>query len=303
MDFNPQDYVIFEGITGSRLYGTNTENSDTDYRSICLPPLKILINPFSKFEQKDSGFEEADKVIYDLGKYFELCSKQNPNLLEILFVPANKTISKTECWDLILENKHLFLSKKAKNTFLGYSFSQLHKIQLHRQWFIDPPKEKPTREMFGLTDSPIISGEGLLAVSNIKFDLLKESFQDEIRREIDYREEKKKWDNYISWKLSRNPERQRLEDKYKFDTKASSHLIRLMTEGKELLLTGNITFPLPNHEEIRAIKNGKYSYEEIIEMSETMSKEFDIWYSQSILPDHADINKLTELYFKIVLGE
>jgi len=76
-----------------------------------------------------------------------------------------------------------------------------------------------------------------------------------------------------------------------------------MTEGKELLLTGNITFPLPNHEEIRAIKNGKYIYEEIIEMSEIMSKEFDIWHSQSILPDHADINGLTELYFKIVLGE
>jgi hypothetical protein len=303
MNFNPQDYVIFEGIMGSRLYGTNTENSDTDYRSICLPPLKVLINPFSKFEQKDSGFEEADKVIYDLGKYFELCSKQNPNLLETLFVPKNKIISKTSNWDLILENKHLFLSKKAKNTFLGYSFSQLHKIQLHRQWFIDPPKEKPTREMFGLTDSPIISGEGLLAVSNIKFDLLKESFQDEIRREIEYREEKKKWDNYISWKLSRNPERQRLEDKYKFDTKASSHLIRLMTEGKELLLTGNITFPLSNCEEIRAIKNGKYSYEEIIELSETMSQEFDIWYDQSILPDNVDVNKLTNLYFKIVLGE
>jgi hypothetical protein len=303
MNFNPQDYVIFEGITGSRLYGTNIESSDTDYRSVCLPPLKVLIDPFSKFEQKDSGFEEDDKVIYDLGKFMQLCSQCNPNICELLFVPENKIISKTKDWNLILENKHLFLSKKAKFTFLGYSLSQLHKIQLHRQWFIDPPKEKPTRKMFGLTDSPIISGEGLLAVSNIKFDLLKESFQDEIKREIEYREEKKKWDNYIFWKLSRNPERQKLEDLYKFDTKASSHLIRLMIEGKELLLTGNITFPLPNHEEIRAIKNGKYSYEEIIELSENMSKEFDIWYDQSILPDHANINKLTDLYLKIVLGE
>jgi len=38
MNFNPQDYVIFEGITGSRLYGINIESSNTDYRSVCLPP-------------------------------------------------------------------------------------------------------------------------------------------------------------------------------------------------------------------------------------------------------------------------
>lgn len=303
MNFDPQEYVIFEGITGSRLYGTNTEGSDTDYRSVCVPPLKVLLDPFNGFEQKDSGFEEEDKTIYALGKFFKLCADSNPNIIELLFVPESKTISRTKDWDLVIENRNLFLSKKAKYTFSGYAIAQLNAIKTHRKWFLNPPKEKPTRKMFGLTDSPKVSGEGLQAIANIKFDLLEESFRDELRRELEYREQKRLWDNYVAWRDNRNPERRRLEELYGYDVKHASHLVRLMTEGKELLLDGNITFPLPNHEEIRAIKNGKYSYDEMIDMAEMMDKEFEVWYDKSNLAHHADKNGLTELYFKIVLGE
>jgi len=303
MDFNPQDYVIFEGITGSRLYGTNTENSDTDYRSICVPPITVLLNPFNRFEQKDSGFEEEDKTIYDLGKFIKLCASSNPNIIELLFIPESKIIYKTKEWDLLIENRHLFLSKKAKYTFSGYAISQLNAIKTHRKWFINPPKKKPERKDYKLTDSPKVSGEGLQAISNIKFEYLEESFRDELRRELEYREQKRSWDNFISWRDNRNPERRRLEELYGYDVKHASHLFRLMLEGKELLLTGNITFPLINNEEIRAIKNGKYTYDETVEKAEVLDKEFEEWYNISKLPHHADINGLTELYFKIVLGE
>jgi predicted nucleotidyltransferase len=57
-DFNPLDFLIFECITGSNLYGTATPLSDMDYRGICIPPLEVLLNPFMSFDQKDSGFEE-----------------------------------------------------------------------------------------------------------------------------------------------------------------------------------------------------------------------------------------------------
>jgi hypothetical protein len=303
MNFNPEEHRIFEGIVGSRLYGTDTPGSDTDYRGICIPPTEVLLDPFMGFEQKDSGFEEEDRTIYALGKFFKLCAESNPNVLEILFVPESKIIFKTGIWDLVLENKHLFLSKKARFTFSGYAVSQLKAIKTHRKWFLNPPKEKPTRKMFGLTDSPKISGEGLQSISNIDFGLLNESFRDELRRELDYRDQKKTWDNYVAWRDNRNPERRRLEELYGFDVKHGSHLVRLMTEGKELLLTGKITFPLPNGEEIRAIKNGKYTYEEVVNMAETMDKEFELWYNQSNLQYGADKKGLTKLYFKIVLGE
>jgi hypothetical protein len=179
----------------------------------------------------------------------------------------------------------------------------LNAIKTHRKWFINPPKKKPERKDYKLTDSPKVSGEGLQAISNIKFEYLEESFRDELRRELEYREQKRSWDNFISWRDNRNPERRRLEELYGYDVKHASHLFRLMLEGKELLLTGNITFPLINNEEIRAIKNGKYTYDETVEKAEVLDKEFEEWYNISKLPHHADINGLTELYFKIVLGE
>jgi uncharacterized protein len=301
--FNPEDFKVFECITGSHLYGTNTPESDIDYRGVCCPPLEILLNPFTPFEQKDSGFEEEDKAIYNLSKFMKLCADSNPNIIELLFVPDNKILYKTKEWETILKNKKSFLSKKARYTFTGYAFSQLNAIKNHRQWFLDPPKNKPHRKDFGLTDSPIISGENLDTALSINLELFKEKYQDELQKEREYRLSKKKWDNYVSWATNRNPARKELEDRFGYDVKHASHLIRLMTEGKELLLTGNITFPLENCEEIKAIRNGKYVYEEIIFMAETLEKEFEDWYEKSILPKSPDRKALTELYLCVILNK
>lgn len=300
--FDPEDYKIFECITGSRLYGTNTPESDYDYRGVCLPPIEILIDPFMNFDQKDSGFKEEDRAIYALGKFLKLCADANPNIVELLFIPDKFIIFKSNLWDRVVENKCLFLSKKVKFTFTGYAFSQLNAIKNHRQWFVNPPKEKPTRKLFGLTDSPLVTGDNLQNALCIPHEMFKPEYHDELVRERNYREAKRKWDNYVAWRDNRNPKRRELEDKYGYDCKYASHLVRLMTEGKELLLTGNITFPLENAEEILAIKNGKYTYEEIIEYAETMEREFEIWYEQSPLPKSPNKKELTKLYLDIVLN-
>ena len=98
MNFDPQEYRIFEGVTGSRLYGTFTETSDWDYRGVVIPPLEVLLDPFMKFSVQDSGFNEDDKALYDLGKFFELRSAANPNILELLFVPEDFIIFKKPEW-------------------------------------------------------------------------------------------------------------------------------------------------------------------------------------------------------------
>jgi len=299
MNFKAEDYKIFECVTGSRLYGTATPESDLDIRGVCIPPLEVLIDPFNKFEQQDSGFDE-DKAIYSLDKFINLCANANPNIIELLFVPKESILFSNEYWDSVMEYKHLFLSKKVKYTFTGYAFSQLNAIKNHRQWFIDPPKEKPTRKMFGLTDKPIVSGENLQNAFNIPHEMFKDEYHDEFVRERNYRVAKQKWDNYVAWRDNRNPKRKELEDRFGYDCKHASHLIRLMTEGKELLLTGNITFPLPNADEILAIKNGKYTYDEILTMAENMDKDFELWYGQSPLPHSPDKKALSKLYFAII---
>ena len=299
--FDPDKYKIFECITGSVLYGTNTPESDVDKRGICLPPMEILIDPFMSFNVKDS-FEGEDRAIYDLGKFFELCSQMNPNIVEMLFIPEDKIVFQNATWKYVLEHKELFLSKKARHTFTGYSISQLKAIIRHREWFIDPPSHKPTRKEFALSESPLVSEANIQNMMGVPNNLFKDEHYDELQRERRYRETKKKWDNYMQWQTNRNPKRKASEEKMGFDGKYASHLFRLMEEGKELLLTGNLTFPLQNADWLLAIKNGDYTYEQILEMAWNMEKEFELWYEQSPLPKSLNINGLKELYFDIVLN-
>lgn len=298
--FNPLDHLIFEGLVGSTLYGTNTEESDLDTRGICIPPMNILLDPFSNFNIKDSGFEEEDRAIYDLGHWMKLCADANPNILELLFIPTEFIKYDSVLWQFILNNRDLFLSKKIKHTFTGYAISQLKKMESHREWFLNPPKNKPTREEFGLSQNPIIS-EGLLqnAIS-IKSEFFNKTYYKEIVKEKLYREAKKKWDNYDAWLTKRNPKRRETEQKFGYDSKFASHVFRLMTEGKELLLTGNITFPLTNANWLLSVRKGFYSYEQVIEIAKNMEKEFEFWYQQSCLPNKPNINKIKELYFYII---
>lgn len=297
--FDPIEHRIFEGVTGSRLYGTATPDSDYDSRGVCIPPLEVLLDPFMRFNVKDS-FDGEDRSIYDLGNFLKLCSDNNPNVLEMLFVPDSFVMYKTKTWDKIISNRDLFLSKNIKHRFLGYAFSQLEAIKRHREWFISPPDHKPTREEFGLTQTPLVSEANIQNMMGVPNELFKEKHYEELQRERKYREVKKKWDNYIQWKTNRNPKRKASEEAIGFDGKYASHLFRLMSEGKELLLTGNITFPLPNAEWLLSIKNGFYQYEEILEMAKTMESEFETWYNESPLPHKPNINAIKELYFQIV---
>ena len=294
MNWNPEKYLIFETLTGSRLYGTFTEHSDYDYRGICIPPAWVTSSLFQNFEQKDSGFEEPDRVIYSMSKFFKLCADANPNIIELLFTPENcwRYISTAGRW--IIQNRDVFLSKKIRYTFSGYAYSQLNDIKRHRQWFINPPKEKPSRESYGLTSAPLISGDGLETLAN-RLDLLKPEAAEEVRRELSYRDAKRQWDNYLSWKNNRNPHRMALEEKYGYDTKHAMHFFRLLEEGRQLLLNGNIIFPLENREALVEILNGKYEYEELISHAEQLDILFNSWYERSALihsPCRDDIDRV-----------
>lgn len=297
---NPEDYRIFECITGSKLYGTDTPESDIDYRGVFVPPRETLLDPFTPLEIKDSGFEEEDRSLYSLGKFFKLCAEANPNIVELLFVPEEFRVFDSDIWNLIVQNRNLFLSKKIKYTFTGYSVAQLKAIIRHREWFINPPDHKPTRKEYGLTDSPLVAEANLQNALSLPNFLYKEEYQNEMQREREYREVKKRWDNYQQWDKNRNPKRKASEEKIGFDGKCASHLFRLMLEGKRLLLDQDLQFPLPEANWLLSIKDGFYSYEEVLDMAKNMESEFETWYEESSLPNKPDINGIKDLYFEII---
>lgn len=118
-------------------------------------------------------------------------------------------------------------------------------------------------------------------------------------REKKYRNAVRYWNSYLNWKQNRNPKRAILEEKYKFDVKHGMHLWRLLQQGKELLETGHITLPRPEKDQLLDIKNGKWSYEKLIEETENLNKIFDDLYQKSPLPKTPNHEKIEELCIEI----
>jgi hypothetical protein len=303
MDWDIESSIIFETVVGSRLYGTSTEKSDSDFRGVCIPPWAIRNSLLLNFEQKDSwadGSKKLDRVIYSLKKFLTLCKDANPAILELLFVPENCWLTCRKEWIEILDQAEHFISKKAKYTFTGYAHSQLQRIKTHRNWLLNPPKEEPTREGFGLPVNPRLSNEQISAVISIPSDLFVPEYREEAEKEKHYREARRYWDMYMNWKAQRNPERASLEAKYGYDTKHAMQLVRLMYEGEELLLTGSITFPRPEREELMAVRNGLYTYDELLSRVNGYDSRFEKLYERSILPHSPDFVAINELYLRLI---
>ncbi|MCP3685250.1 MAG: hypothetical protein GY861_21515 [bacterium] len=130
-------------------------------------------------------------------------------------------------------------------------------------------------------------------------------FSDELvqiwSRERQYNTAKARWNQYQAWKRNRNPERALLEKKFGYDCKHAMHVYRLLTEGRELLIDHKITLPRPDAELLLQIKNGLWSYEELIEQAGNISSKFSDLADKSILPDSADLDKIKDFYFSVAL--
>lgn len=162
--------IIYECIHGSRAYGLNTPESDTDLKGIFVGPNSIYLGFLTRCEQFEFKNPD-DRVIYNITKFFKLAADCNPNIIEVLFCDESDIVTLTESGKLIRDNAHLFLSKKARYTFLGYAFAQLKRIKTHRHWLLNPPDHQPTRGEFGLPERRLIStdrqGAFLYVVANI----------------------------------------------------------------------------------------------------------------------------------------
>lgn len=158
---------------GSHAYGTNTVNSDEDFKGIAIPTKEYFLGMVKHFEQAELKAPDPDAVIYDIRKFFALAADCNPNIIEVLHTDPSDHFLVSPIGEIILEHKDAFLSKKIKHTFLGYSVSQLKRIQTHKRWIMNPPKSPPSRVEMGLPEQTLIPQDQLMAA------------QAEVQKELD----------------------------------------------------------------------------------------------------------------------
>lgn len=125
-ELRDNNLIVFEGIVGSRAYGTNLENSDTDIKGVFIQPIDDILGFGYKEQISD---DKNDVVFYEIRRFLELLQSNNPTILELLNLPEDCIIYKNSIFDLILDNKKSFITKGCRNSYSGYAYQQISKAK------------------------------------------------------------------------------------------------------------------------------------------------------------------------------
>ena len=94
--------------------------------------------------------------------------------------------------------------------------------------------------------------------------------------------------------------RQDLIQKYGYDTKMASHVMRLFYEANELLSTGNITLPLKQNGVVLTVKRGEWNKERFIHEANRAKEECAEIFANCKLRDTPDYEGANELLVSMV---
>ncbi|MCB1097976.1 MAG: nucleotidyltransferase domain-containing protein [Verrucomicrobiae bacterium] len=145
-------WLIFKCISGSRAYGTETARSDTDLRGVFIAPPDEFYGLSPVTQVSD---ETNDTTYYELGRFIELLSKNNPNVMELLYMPDDCVLLRHPLFDRI--EPGMFLSKLCRHTFAGYAVSQVRKARGLNKKIVNP---MPPERKGAIDFCHVLAGQG-----------------------------------------------------------------------------------------------------------------------------------------------
>jgi len=134
----PLSQTVVKMKFGSHLYGTNTPESDTDYKGVFMPsPKDIMLgtipksinNAQRKAEGQKNTKDDVDEEFYSLHYFIELALKGETAALDMLHAPDNMTTHTSSWWIELQQNRAKFYTKNLKS-FVGYARGQAAKYGL-----------------------------------------------------------------------------------------------------------------------------------------------------------------------------
>lgn len=321
-DKNLGDNIILLTIGGSYAYGTNNQNSDLDIRGCTLNSKKqILLN--ENFEQFVD--EQTDTTIYAFNKLIALLSNVNPNTIELLGNKPEYYFYISPIGQELLDNSHLFLSKKAAHSFGEYATAQLRRLDNKAARLVNQEQ----REKHILNS--IINAYHTFPEKYFPFDknsiklYIDKSVQKEYDTEIfmdvnlhhyPLRDYKSMWSemNNVVRDYSKIGKRNKNAIEHNKLGKHMMHLIRLYMMCLDILEKEEIITHRENeHDLLMDIRNGKYLDDntqpipEFFEMVDEYEKKMNYAIENTSLPEEPNYKKIDEFAMsvneRIVRGE
>ena len=301
------DRIILLGVTGSYGYGTNREGSDVDFRGITLDLPSDIIG-FTEFEQFEDRI--TDTVIYSFNKIIKLLMSCNPNTIEILGIDEDEYIVKTEIGQELLDNKDMFLSKRAAASFGHYADAQLRRLQnaIARDSMTQPDREEHIMRsvIHALDDYNRRQTLGGMGETKLYIDdavtegLEKEIFIDGEVKHLPLRAYNDMMNsmNTVIREYDKIGKRNKKKDDNHLN-KHAMHLVRLFMMGTDILKNGIIRTRRTDEELVllRSIRDGEYMQDgklsdEFYSIVGSYEKEYEEAERTSTLPENPDMDRI-----------
>lgn len=306
--------IIFLTLGGSYSYGMNVETSDVDIRGCALNRPSDLLG-LTSFEQFVNT--QTDTTVYSFNKLVSLLLNCNPNTIEMLGCKPEHYFYMTEIGKQMIDNRKLFISKRAVQSFGGYATQQLRRLenaiargklsQARREEHIRNSMEGAVRSFKSRYTSFDKGGVRLYTAESQREDLDREIFADIHLNGYPVREFnsmmndlKNVLDNYE--KL--NHRNHKKDDNHL--NKHAMHLIRLYLMCLDILEKGDIiTYREADHDLLMSIRHGEYQREdgtyrqEFFDMVSKFEKKLAYAKENTSLPEHPDMKKVEEFVMDV----
>jgi hypothetical protein len=292
---------IIETVVGSRAWGLENEDSDTDKRGLFALPFAWT----TALVQAPTDLVSIDGSAnyWEVEKAFRQAIRADPNTLETLLLSGAKALDPMGEW--ILEERDAFVSVEIYGTFGRYALSQLKRLKQglrlseHRglllEWLQSNPALTLDESAARLVDSAEVEGQSRVdrvgrARSYIK-QLYSSLFDQGLLAQRDYA-------SLVAFAA---------ESEHSFDLpselrpKNAYNLLRLLATATQWLKSGTPDFVVRGElrKELLAIKNQEVELTTVIQRAEDLAGELEEARAGSPLPEHPDVGRVDALLRRV----
>lgn len=309
--------ILFKAYHGSHLYGLNTEKSDTDFKGIVIPspqeiktnsaPNTCYDNSVQKSKNQKNTATDTDSSFFTLKAFLRLCSEGQTVAVEMLFTPRSLWVESSPEWEFLVANRDKLIHKNMGSFFnlarkQAYKYSvkgeriEANKVVL--EWANQFPENDRLTKHLSSLESLVSKYSHLVDTEKsplIKFVTCLGPKQEEVLHlEVSNRKNpltvtlkhfKKGLEKVLAQYGHRALQANQMGGA---DFKALSHAVRVGYEALELLQTHKLTFPLPQREEVLAIKQGQWSFPDTERKIESLLLEIREQEKYTTLPESID---------------
>ena len=311
-----QPNLLFRCRFGSHLYGTDTPSSDTDYKGIFLPtPKQVITQSVPKSLHTTTGTnrsknspEDTDEEIYSLHYFLTLAGKGETVALDMLHCPTTHTLTTSEEWQFIRTNRQRFYTRTLR-AYVGYCRGQAAKYGIKGSRLDDCRRvvEFLTGREGKLAEfwDELPTGEHIRKYEEENSTQTDRRMYEVCSRKVPVTASVQYVRTVFQKYFEAYGARAHLAAENKgIDWKAISHAFRGGFQLKEILLTGDLKYPLRDRDFLKLVKAGAFHYQNdgIGQQLDELVEEIFALSEASGLPKNVDMgfweDFLVGLYLK-----